>query len=165
MQLRELNIQEREPLSNFTIDKTVVPLNLYRTGDLSYTTSVRYQMSRCNPSSPVDEAASYEVVFQREETDKKIEIELTANHRSNSDDSLIIRLCHSRVLDADHVPVRIGSFNQTVIDVTNRPYSGPYFPDLPVVVSEGATVTVGLGDIGRTLYYDQPLLCVTVSHL
>ena len=159
-----VNIEEREPLSNFDIDKTVVPLTLIRTGDLSYSTSVRYQTSRCNPLSPPDPDSSHEVVFQPEEIDKQIEIELTADHHSNSDMTLIIRLCHSRVLGADNVPVRIGPFNQAVIDVTNRPYSGPYFPQLPVVVSEGETVTVGLGDIGRTLYYDQPLLCITVSH-
>ena len=112
-------------------------------------------MSHCNPSTPTASDLDHELVFYASEEEKQIEIELMADRHNNSDKSMIIMLCSSRVLNESNVPVRIGSFNQTKINVTNREDAGPFFPQLPTVASEGA-------DAGN-FYYDQPLLCITVS--
>lgn len=135
-------------------------LTLFRTGDLSYATAVTYNIYD-NQAVQLDRADDREVVFFHGETEKEIVIVLSANYESNMQQAVIVTLSSSRMLDADNVPVRIGLPNLFTIDVTNREYEGPYFPNLPVVANEGETVTSEMEPEG--LYYDQPILCITVS--
>ena len=145
-----------EPLSNFNIDETVVTLPLSRHGDLSYTTSIKYEIH----GDPSQSLSVTEVVFNPGETEKEIAITLKADHQSNDNLSLIVTLFDGRVSDSVGVPVNIGS-NPAVIVVQNRVYRGPFFPNLPTITNEGEITSV-LGDT-QTLYYDLPLVCITVS--
>ena len=152
-----------EPLSNFDIDRTVTTLTLVRRGDLSYTTVVRYVIygdpaSFQSPSDPLQE-----IVFHPHESTKELEIVLQANYDKNtvSHESLIIQLVEGwvRWLGNISVPARLGVFNQTVITIIHRDYSGPFFPDLPMVANVGDSL------VHTPLFYDLPLHCITVSDL
>ena len=148
-----------EPLSNFDIDKTKVNLTLVRTGDQSYATSVMYKVHECDSRTTLTEG---EVVFHRNEIEKQIEIELRANHERNEELPLKVQLFNSRVLGDVDVPVKIRTRYDTVdIEIQNTEYVGPFFPDMPIVANEGEGMTAERDT--NTLYYDHPLLCITVS--
>lgn len=154
-----LKVVAKEPLSNFDIDKTKVNLTLVRTGDQTYTTSVMYKVSECDSPATLTEG---EVVFYRNEIEKQIEIELRANHERNEEPHLKVQLFNSRVLGDVNVPVKIAPHSHTVnIEIQNTEYVGPFFPDMPIVANEGEVMTVERDT--NTLYYDHPLLCITVS--
>lgn len=148
-----------EPLSNFDIDRTVTTLTLMRHGNLSYTTAVRYVIEGDPASFQSPSDPSQEVVFHPQESTKELEIVLRANYEKNTvaHDSLIIRLVEGWVLGNVSVPVRLGEYSTTVITIDNRDYSGPFFPDLPVVANVGDSL------MHTSLFYDLPLHCITVS--
>ena len=152
-----------EPLSNFDIDRTVTTLTLVRHGDLSYTTAVRYVVDGDPASFQSPSDPSQEVVFHPQESTKELEIVLRANYEKNTvpHESLIIRLVEGwvRLLGNISVPARLGVFNETVITIYNRDYSGPFFPDLPVVANVGDSL------VHTPLFYDLPLHCITVSDI
>ena len=152
------SIVKLEPLSNFDIDKTTVTMTLVRTGDLSYTTSVMYEVREQDSQATISEGV---VVFNRNETQKEIEIVLRANHGRDEEPSLIVQLFNGRLLGDATVPVRVGTHYRAEIVIINREYGGPFFPDLPIVENVGEAMIAG-GE-SHTLYYDQPLLCITVS--
>ena len=148
-----------EPLSNFDIDKTVISLTLTRTGDLSYTTAIRYVITRDPASFQVP--SNQEVVFHPQESSKELQLVLRANHEEN--EMPIVELVEGRMLDNASVPVRIGQNNRIQINISNQDYRGPIFPDLPVVANDRDSISgIDTGDV-RMLYYDLPLHCITVS--
>lgn len=151
-----LHVIATEPLSNFDIDKTTVNLTLVRTGDQSYTTSVMYKV--CEQNDSLATLSEGEVVFYRNEKEKQIEIVLRANHERNEEPTLKVELFESQVLGDVNVPVKIGISYHAEIEIQNTEYVGPFFPDVPIVANEGEAE-----QDTNTLYYDHPLLCITVS--
>ena len=161
MQFRDRHTEAVEPLSNFDIDRTVVTLTLVRSGDLSYATSVMYGISTYSSTQTFSDV-NREVVFSHNEVQTNIIIDLKANYDSDDDQQVTVSLIHGseRVLDTDNVPAKIGENATTVIVIiNNRGSRGPFFPSLPSLENEGAVDIRG----AQARYYDQPLLCITVS--
>lgn len=161
MQFRDRHTEAVEPLSNFDIDRTVVTLTLVRSGDLSYATSVMYGISTYSSTQTFSDV-NREVVFSHNEVQTNITIDLKANYDSDDDQQVTVSLIHGseRVLDTDNVPAKIGENATTVIVIiNNRGSRGPFFPSLPSLENEGAVDIRG----AQARYYDQPLLCITVS--
>ena len=158
MEFHDPYTEALEPLSNFDIDKITVTLTLVRSGDLSYSTAVMYGISSYPPSQMFS-SVNREAVFSPNEDRTNITIDLRANYESNDNQQITVTLIHGseRVLDAQNVPARIGDAAVAVIVITNRAYQGPFFPGLPTLENEEEPRD------SQVLYYDQPLLCVTVS--
>ena len=160
VEFQETSYDATEPLSNFDIDRIVATLNLTRKGDLSYTTAVRYEIMADRASFQPPRDPGQEVVFHPQETVKEIKIELRANHQSDENENVYVNLVEGRVLDNVSVPAAVGQLKLSVIRVRNQEYRGPFFPDLPAVANNGEPISAIA--VGK-LYYDLPLLCITVS--
>lgn len=91
-----------------------------------------------------------EVIFQRGETSHQISIQLRANNMNQDNTSFLVKLIANPADD-----VRIGSNGSVTVEVKSSKERGPFFPDTPVI----SNFYQGQG----SLYYNLPLICITVS--
>lgn len=149
----------QEPLSNYPIDYKEVKLTLSRTGDLSLNTSIQYY------TSSADGLVNYQagVVDFLEGDDSnviKIHISFDPHHKDR-------RFYVYLQMKENEINVQIGPMNKTLVVVKDTILTGPLFPAAPQIKSFLSTEDsyTLLSTIDKTLYYDLPLACITVSPL
>lgn len=156
-------VHVQEPLLSNSLDQTSVTLTLLRTGDRSNSSSIEYftvNGSAIAGRDYVSADGGGVIVFGRGQATVDIDIHILANHQLSKDTHFIVQL--SLLLSgATNDPTIIGTNSTVTVVIENRELLGVYFPALPWLcnVEEGGVTTCTPG----ALYFDLPLLCVTVS--
>lgn len=160
VQFQHFTYYIKEPLSNNPIDYTEVTLTLQRGGSTSLNSSISYYTVDGTAEANVDYTHQEgEVYFLEDVTENYISIQIHANHRYHSNSWFYIQLY---IEDDNDLDIRLGSKNKTKVIIQNTLLNGVYFPAEPQIQSfiEDSNLLVA---VNNTLYYDQPLICVTVS--
>lgn len=153
-------IHQPEPLSNSSLDMSIVTLTVVRTGDLSVSSRVWYTAVDGSARAGQDYALTHGViVFERGQAIAELAVPILANHLVTMDTNFTIQL--SLLSESTNDPTSIGTNSTVTVVIDNRELLGVYFPSLPQLcnVEEGGRVTCTPG----VLYFDLPLLCITVS--
>ena len=147
-------------MSDNPIDYTEVMLTLQRRGSTTLNSSISYYTVDGTAEANVDYTHQEgQVYFPEDDTEKYINIQIHANHRYHSNSWFYVQLY---IEDDDNLAVRLGPKNKTKIIIQNTLLNGVYFPAEPQIQSfiEDSNLVAA---VNNTLYYDQPLICVTVS--
>lgn len=140
---------------------SLVNLTLVRTGDHSIPSKVMYTTVDGSARAGQDYIYTHGVVvFDRGQEIAKLVVPILANHRVTMDTNFTVQL--SQPPESTDDPTNIGTNSTVTVVIDNRELLGVYFPALPRLcnVDEGrVTCTPG------ALYFDLPLLCITVSSL
>jgi hypothetical protein len=145
-----------EPLSNSSLDSSLVTLTLQRTGDLSLPTGVRFITVDGSAKAGRDYLLTDGLIeFTAGQKVADLAVPILANHQLGHDTSFTVQLS-----SADG-PTSIGTNSNVTVVIDNRELLGVYFPTIPQLCSaeEGGATTC----ISGALYSDLPLLCITVS--
>ena len=148
----------QEPLSNFPPDVTHVLLTVTRTGDLSRPSTVTFSTEEVTATAGEDFLpTSGRITFQINETLANFTVQVLANHASELNRQFYVEITANTTPhhEVNTDPQRY----RALINVTNQPVKGVYFPELPILAS------LHHNDIFSTthLFHDLPLLCITVS--
>ena len=148
-----------EPLSNSSLDLSLLTLEVRRRGDISVASTVSYTTVDVTARGGADyEPVSGVLQFEEGSNVAEIAIRALANHKREEDTEFLVQLSLPPITTDQ--PTTIGENSTMRVLVRNLPLLGPYFPALPQldnVRSYGERLhTAGL-------YYDLPLACITVS--
>ena len=145
----------QEPLSEFPPDRTFAILPVTRAGDLSLPSTLAFSTLEATAEVGRDfKATAGLVMFQRDQNRTSVVVEVLANHQSQ--ESVVFHVALK-----DNSEVRVGEPGQAAVLIHNRPVTGVFFPDLPILASPSPSGKVSWG---AQLPSDGPLICVTVSH-
>ncbi len=149
----------REPLSNSSLDLSTLTLALSRVGDASLPSLVAYATRDESAIAGRDYApSSGSVVFETGQVLAELVFRILANPDLQDDSSFTVHL--SQV--SPHT--NIGANSTVIVAIANRDLLGPYFPALPQLCSVEEEEGGGVRTCSpEALYFDLPLLCITVS--
>ena len=155
-----------EPLSNFPVDKKCVMLTLSRSGDSEKQVSVVLSTRPGTAHEGVDYTA-LNTVLQIPAGVNRVNttVLVLANHNSQQDSTFTAFLSVNATIGTE---VRLGRRRKARITIRQTVLKGVYFPALPLVGSQQYPSSGGTTSnltFGVLLFYDNPLLCVTVSPL
>ena len=156
-------VHVQEPVFNNTLDWTSITLTLLRTGDLSNSSSVEYTTVDGSARAGRDYVSAHGggvVTFGRGQNSTELDIHILANHQLDVDTTFSVQLSLP-LSSSTNDPTIIGGKSNVTVVIDNRELLGVYFPALPrlcnVIEDGGLICTPG------AMYFDLPLLCVTVS--
>lgn len=141
-------------------------LQVMRTGDTNYVSTVRFATVDGSAVGGMDyQPVNESLVFQKEQTTAEIEIPILANPQRNSDSFFTVQLSLSisvpNTSDPTSNPTVLGPVSSVTVVIQDLDLKGPYFPALPVVTNTVGGVLLNSSE----LYYDLPLVCITVSEV
>ena len=148
-------LQVEEPLSNSSLDKSVLPVTLIRSRDVSFPSTVTL--------SALDRTARNEgdfvfhtthVHFPAGSTSVSLTIPILANHLRQTHSTFTLQLL------GDASDPSINGHNDSIeVVIMNRELKGPFFPGLPQLDN----LVDGIRSYSGGRYHDLALICITVS--
>lgn len=134
-------------------------LEVVRTGDVSRVSSASYTTveDQLAKSGCDYVATSGVIVFNEGDTRAEIVVTVLANHERKEDAMFTVQLSLPTMPTYD--PTIIGTNSTTTVVIRNLQPLGVYFPALPQLDNVGED---GMRANTAALYYDLPLVCITV---
>jgi len=147
-----------EPLSNKSLDQSILFLTLVRRGNSSFHTTATVRSRDISAKNGRDYIFKEQIViFAEAVTFVTLNVSILANHDSdqNQSFSLILRGIPDPVFDARYFSFQ----DQVEVVIVNREVRGPFFLAIPQLDNQevrGRSYSGGQ-------YYDLPLVCISVS--
>lgn len=153
-----MSLSVTEPLSNRTLDQSLLCVNLIRQGDTDYVSTVSISSRDGSARNGRDFIfQDHTVTFYRGVSSLSMTIPILANHRSNENLNFWLELTGTP--DSTFDPLYFSYHDSVEVVILNKIVEGPFFLAPPQLDNRE--------DWGRSYsggqYYDLPLLCLSVS--